>query len=206
VIGLVPGEGHYQNIAEHSFGSLMIYTLTPVEVNPALNPVPRVNLSGEVYPVKDEKKVEYYRAEFLRVHPGSKDYVNSYEFFSLSPEQTTYVDPKEGKKVLTMEEYESAPVDPFAVTLRFLLPRMNQTRANELMRLCKIFANIEVKQAILTNVDRYGMEILAEPTERPLDAREGATYWSSLRLPFSTPISELTEFRDAFDQALTGNE
>jgi hypothetical protein len=38
-----------------ALSSLKIYTLTPVNVNPAHNPVARVNLGGEVYQIKDEE-------------------------------------------------------------------------------------------------------------------------------------------------------
>jgi hypothetical protein len=30
VIGLVPGEGHYENITQHSFGSIMVSLLSSV--------------------------------------------------------------------------------------------------------------------------------------------------------------------------------
>jgi hypothetical protein len=34
----------------------------------------------------------------------------------------------------------------------------------------------------------------------------GHAYWQALRLPFTQQLNGLEEFRDAFDQALSGNE
>jgi len=179
IFGLHATEQHTLNLNDFPMASLLVFSLTPVEINPAIYPLPRVNLNGKVSRLTQNLAI---RKQFLSSHPNSEPYIEKFQFFILQPEEIMFSVPNR-KQMIPIEifDYEkSENVDVLAHSARKILEQMNQNIEN-LMMFCEEFAQEKVKSAFMYHVDSLGFNLYAIRDKEPNSL--------DIRLPFPFPMT-----------------
>jgi len=164
VFGVFPEERHASNLFLHKKASLVVFSLTPSALNPATLPVPRVNVTGDAEPVDDDE-IAQVKEKFLQVHPKAKDYIDSYNYFTLRPQEVVWYN--QGPiDVISGKDFLEATPDPIVVESRKMLSTFNSDKNPRLLELlCKEYAGERVKDAFMFHIDRFGFNVLAKSVE-----------------------------------------
>jgi hypothetical protein len=190
VIALRTDEKHYEHIQKSTRCSMLIYALTPREINPGQVPVPRVNMLADIRPVESEEAIEMVFEKYKVVHPGSERFLQDrqlFKYYILEPDVLYFFFGSDGKEIphATGDEYTKAFVDPIAPYSKELIEMMNQKYRTELKLLCKEYGDHDVDEAFMTCVDRLGFDIMAKVSDN----------WIDFRVPWDMPITKVEDYR-----------
>lgn len=198
-IGLLQDSRHCKHVAEYDLCSLLVFPYTPVSTNPSLLPLPRVNLTGNLKEIEGD--ATDLRSEYLSLHPGAREYVHNYRFFTLKLNPAIdigfFLPSKGASEYVSDKEYLSAPLDPLAKFQRPILDKMNDQSA-DLLRLIEYYANIKPERALMYFVDQYGCNVLVNSH----DAETSNSVWNDIRLPFPFPVKTEYECNAALMEAI----
>src|SRR5438270_7454149 len=168
---------HTRNLRADPRASLLVVEDTPAGADPLASG--RVTLLGTVGEVTDEAERAAARAGYLAANPAAF-YVDYGDFRCLRLEVTgvRYVGGFGRMSWVDVARYAAARPDPLAPAAGGIIGHMNADHADALVTLCHHDAGRpDVLAAVMTAVDRYGFEVVADLGD---DRRE------ALRIAFRT--------------------
>ncbi|HJR77684.1 MAG TPA: DUF2470 domain-containing protein [Nitrospiraceae bacterium] len=174
---------HTQNLLEDQRASLLV---TPSMISGDPLGAARVTLMGLTTKVaKDE--VLQIRERYLARHANASYWVdfNDFAFFRMAIVEIYFVGGFGSMGWVAAEDYETAVVDPLADEASNLIKEINQTQAETLLLLARVFGNMEAQQATLTALDRLGFHLRI----RTVDRMQGG------RIAFTIPVNNAQEVR-----------
>jgi hypothetical protein len=149
---------HSRNMAADPRASLLV---TEHDGGPNLLALARVTLVGEMTTVdSDERQACLDR--YLQAHP-SAFYAAFHDFsvYRLQVADVRYVGGFGRMSWVSADGYAQAEPDPLIDAAERIIRHMNDDHADALADYCRTFGRVEPASAVLTGVDRYGMDVLA---------------------------------------------
>jgi hypothetical protein len=121
----------------------------------------RVTLVGEMIRIDtDERQACLDR--YLAAHPAAF-YASFHDFsvYRLQVANVRYVGGFGRMSWVSAQQYLEAEPDPLLDAAERIIGHMNDDHADALLDYCRVFARLEPVSALMTGVDRYGMDVLA---------------------------------------------
>jgi hypothetical protein len=193
IIALRPDEKHARNLEHLDMASLVVYPLTPANINPSSFALPRVNLAGrlrKLEPSNPGDSVTSVRREYLAAHPGCKVIIDDLSFYKLEIEDTVYCSGGLQETThVTFDKYKSTQPDVVMQGSRSIVEWMNDPkRAIYLKLFCQEYGQLnDVGEIFMFSVDRKGFEVMAW--------RESNRNWVELRFPFPYEMKSVEDCR-----------
>jgi len=190
-------EVHYKNIQETQKSAMTFIPLTPLHIVPDEVPLPRVNITGNVVPITKQEDIEIIMAKYDEIHPGSVEYIrkeNVFSFYEFQPGDVYYMESTRQLSNITAEEFRQAPEDPISPFSRKLLETINTEFLVGLRAICKEYGAVEVDDAFIFGVDKFGFDMLGKET--------ATGNWLAFRMPWPKPITDLANYEITLKQAL----
>lgn len=180
VVAIRPDEKHYINLQQMDLASLVVYPLTPKNINPSNFALPRVNLGGKMRKLeRNNAAFNAVQRRYLASHPGCKKIIEDLIFYKMDVEETIYC--SGGIKETThipFNKYKSAKIDVVMQGSRSIIEWMNEPKREIYLKLfCEEYANVnDVGEIFMFSVDRKGFEVMAW--------RQSNRNWIELHFPF----------------------
>jgi putative heme iron utilization protein len=183
---------HTRNLQADARASLLVAEEVPEGADPLA--AGRVTLIGDVVEVTDTDERAAARAGYLAANPDAF-YVDYGDFrcLRLDVRAVRYVGGFGRMSWVGPDRYAGAEPDPLRQSAAGIIAHMNADHADALVELCHGFARrSDVTAAVMTAVDRYGFDVVAEVS--------GARRQAAVRVGFRTP----QDTADAVRQELVG--
>jgi heme iron utilization protein len=154
---------HTRNLQADPRASLLVTEEVPAGADPLA--AGRVTLLGDVEEVVDPDERAEARAGYLAANPGAF-YVDYGDFrcLRLKVRAIRYVGGFGRMSWVGVDEYTSASADPLAPVAAGIIAHMNADHAGAMVELAHHAGRPEVTAAVMTAVDRYGFDLLADVT------------------------------------------
>src|SRR5215510_13408548 len=127
----------------------------------------RVTLIGQVteLPVSD---LEPTRAAYLARYENAAAWVDfdDFAFYRMEVVDVYYVGGFGAMGWVLATDYTEAEPDPLADVATGIIEHMNQDHADALRLFCRVYANLEAEEAVMTAVDRLGFRMRVRTGER----------------------------------------
>ena len=155
---------HTQNLLGDQRASLLV---TPPEISGDPLGAARVTLMGLTAKVPKEE-VGALRDLYLARHANASYWVdfNDFSFFRMAIADVYFVGGFGSMGWVDAGDYASAEVDPLADEASALIREMNTEQAEMLLDLARVFAKIDVQQAVMTALDRLGFHVRIKTNDR----------------------------------------
>jgi hypothetical protein len=190
ILGIMKESRHCTHLTYSDLCSLVVFPYTPLSISPSSLPLPRVNITGNLKPIEDHH-TPIVQSDFLTIHPGAKEYVSFYQFYTLDTNDNIdiafYLPSNDSSEFISKSEYTNAPLDPLSKSQRSILNNINTQHTTDLHQLVKFYAELTPQSTLMYYVDQYGCNILADTTDHATSKK----IWNDIRLPF--PFSVWTE-------------
>jgi putative heme iron utilization protein len=177
---------HTRNLQADPRASLLVTEEVPEGSDPLA--AGRVTLLGDVSEIVDADERAEARAGYLAANPDAF-YVDYGDFRCLRLEVTAvrYVGGFGRMSWVGVDDYAAADPDPLAPAAAGIIAHMNADHADALVTLAHHAGHRDVTGAVMTAVDRYGFDVVAQVT--------GERRQAALRLGFRTPQGSGDEVR-----------
>jgi len=191
IVALRPDENHTKNLESVELCSLVVYPLTPLNINPSNLSLPRVNMAGRLQrldPSEPGDGVALVRDQYLSGHPGSKKIIDDLVFHRMKIRDMVYCSSGLRETVhVSLDEYKSAKPDEVTRNSRPILEWMNERKQAIYLKLfCREYAQVEdVGEIFMFLVDRKGFEVMAWRTTN--------RKWFSHRFHFPSEMKDVGE-------------
>jgi putative heme iron utilization protein len=169
---------HTRNLQADPRASLLVTEDVPEGSDPLA--AGRVTLLGDVEEITDEAERAEAREGYLAANPGAF-YVDYGDFrcLRLVVKALRYVGGFGRMSWVDTDAYAAAAPDPLVASAAGIIAHMNADHADSMVELAHHAGRTDVTGAVMTAVDRYGFDILAEVT--------GERRQAAVRLGFRTP-------------------
>jgi len=192
VFGLRVGEQHYDHVLSFTKSSFVIFPLTPLEIPPSEVPIFRVNFTGDVTLIPEEKQEET-KKKFIGRHPAATDIItsNPYTFFKFVPSSVYFLGGTQFGKtdMVSAQKYLDSKVDSVAPYSNEIINLMNTKYRNDLHLFVEKYSDqVPLEGSVFMYfVDRFGFNMLCKvkTVEDFKNHSPTAGYiWSEMRFPF----------------------
>jgi putative heme iron utilization protein len=158
---------HATNLAHDDRASLM--AVEPGDGDPLASG--RATVLGRCRVVAEDERAAV-RERYLEAHPDAL-YVDFKDFklYRLQVESVRYVGGFGRMSWIKPDAYKTAEPDPVAPRAADILKHCNEDHPDTLVLYCKAYADIDAESAVMTSVDRYGFDLMAQTADGPQRAR-----------------------------------
>jgi len=187
IIAVNEEDSHYNNLINESKCALTIIPMTPNRIDHTKLPLPRVSLLGDVQLIVNSEQIEDVLSAYVKIHPGSKEYITYYKFFEFIISDLHYVNSLGEYSFYQSNEYESCKVDPIAIHTKKIIDIFSLEHfQSELIKFCTNCSEFNnITDAFLVSFDKLGFSIMA---------CEGLEEWIEMKMPFERVITDLQEY------------
>ncbi len=176
---------HTKNLKSNPNASLLISE--DGEGNPLA--LGRITLVGDCVELPDSESSSA-REIFLQKHPKSKSYIDwdDFSFYELNVTSIRYIGGFGKMSWVPVDDWIEAEPDPLAEHSSGIVEHMNEDHRDAMILLCENMSKVtSTSDAIMTSIDRYGFEMLA-------DTEQGE---KKIRLAFEEQVSTPDDARIA---------